>query len=417
MDNGNSRAKCPNACSGHLLTKGGQKNDSHKVKQNPLDIDQQKNNKPHVLVVGAGILGASIAFHLVSRGARVTVFDASTPGSGASSHSFAWINSFEKDPIFYHDLNRRSIDSWDRFERRLARDVGLRWGGDLRWTDNADSATRIASRVAELQTRGYPSKIITEFEMLQLEPGLVPGPVALCSFGEIDGQVDPSLVIDACLEEVINTGNTVHSNVSVTGLNFSTAMSSTPSVISVNTPNGEMLCDSIVIAAGVDTSRFADMAGIYLPQEESPGVTVRTNPLPRILENVAVIHAPALDGSDSGIHLKQGSNGVVMIGEGSQESLRRDDSDHHAKRLIKAASCFIPALVDAEAVPVPLGFRPMPADGLPVLGFSESVPNLYLAVMHSGVTLAPLVGELSAIEIIDGTRVEMLRPYRPERFI
>ena len=59
----------------------------------------------------------------------------------------------------------------------------------------------------------------------------------------------------------------------------------------------------------------------------------------------------------------------------------------------------------------------MPADGLPVLGFSENVPNLYLAVMHSGVTLAPLVGELSAIEIIDGTKVEMLQPYRPERFV
>ena len=85
--------------------------------------------------------------------------------------------------------------------------------------------------------------------------------------------------------------------------------------------------------------------------------------------------------------------------------------------MIKSASCFVPALADAIAVPVPLGFRPMPADGLPVLGFSESVPNLYLAVMHSGVTLAPLVGELSAIEIIDGTKVEMLQPYRPERFV
>lgn len=399
------------------MTKGGQKNDSHKVKRNPLDLPKQKINKPHIIVVGAGILGASIAFHLVNRGAKVTVLDASMPGSGASSHSFAWINSFDKDPNFYHDLNRRSIDSWDRFSRRLSRDVGLRWGGDLRWTDNTDDATRIASRVTELQTRGYPSKIINESEMLKLEPGLLPGPVALCAFGEIDGQVDPSLVIDACLQEVINTGNTVHPNVPVTGLQFSPSMSATPSVISVNTPKGDMLCDSIVIAAGVGASRLADMAGVRLPQEESPGVTVRTNPLPRIFENVAVIHTPALDRSDAGLHLKQSANGVVMIGEGSQESLRRDDSECHAKRVIKSASGFVPALGDAIAVPVPLGFRPMPADGLPVLGFSESVPNLYLAVMHSGVTLAPLVGELSAIEIIDGTKVEMLQPYRPERFV
>jgi glycine/D-amino acid oxidase-like deaminating enzyme len=51
-----------------------------------------------------------------------------------------------------------------------------------------------------------------------------------------------------------------------------------------------------------------------------------------------------------------------------------------------------------------------------VLGFTPSVPNLYIALMHSGVTLAPLVGEWATLEIVDGVRVEALNPYRPERF-
>jgi glycine/D-amino acid oxidase-like deaminating enzyme len=58
----------------------------------------------------------------------------------------------------------------------------------------------------------------------------------------------------------------------------------------------------------------------------------------------------------------------------------------------------------------------MPHDGFPVLGYPEPVPNLYLALMHSGVTLAPLVGELAAMEIVDGARVQILDAYRPERF-
>ena len=51
-----------------------------------------------------------------------------------------------------------------------------------------------------------------------------------------------------------------------------------------------------------------------------------------------------------------------------------------------------------------------------MIGFTEAVPNLYMAVMHSGVTLAPLTGEMAAIEILDRARVDLLEPYRLERF-
>ena len=58
---------------------------------------------------------------------------------------------------------------------------------------------------------------------------------------------------------------------------------------------------------------------------------------------------------------------------------------------------------------------PMPLDGFPILGYTKTVPNLYIALMHSGVTLAPLVGEMATLEILDGTRVDWFNPYRLER--
>ena len=58
----------------------------------------------------------------------------------------------------------------------------------------------------------------------------------------------------------------------------------------------------------------------------------------------------------------------------------------------------------------------MPRDGLPILGFTPSAPNLYLATMHSGVTLAALVGECAASEILDGADIDFLAPYRLARF-
>ena len=71
----------------------------------------------------------------------------------------------------------------------------------------------------------------------------------------------------------------------------------------------------------------------------------------------------------------------------------------------------------AQAVPVPVGWRPMPLDGYPVMGFATEASNLYMALTHSGVTLSPALSQLAAQEICDGTLADgVLGPYRPQRF-
>ena len=105
-----------------------------------------RTRPPRLVVVGAGIVGASVAFHLSRREVELTVLDAGRPGSGASGHSFAWLNAFGKVPGSYHHLNRQSIDVWDRFARRLGDDVGLRWGGELRWVAGDDDARELRDR-------------------------------------------------------------------------------------------------------------------------------------------------------------------------------------------------------------------------------------------------------------------------------
>ena len=105
-----------------------------------------------------------------------------------------------------------------------------------------------------------------------------------------------------------------------------------------------------------------------------------------------------------------------MLGEGSQESLAEDDTPEHAAELLARATAYLPELEGAAVEPVPVGYRPMPIDGMPVLGYARAVPNLYVALMHSGITLAPLIGELAAMEILDNARIDLLDHYRPERF-
>ena len=381
-----------------------------------MRADGHKDGERGVVVVGAGIVGASIAYHLAARGARVTVVDGRTPGSGASSHSFAWINAGAKGPFYYHDFNRRSMEMWGRFAQGLGVDVGLRWGGKVSWEARPDRGEELQEWVPRAQSWGYPTRLISPQELAALEPSLSLGPVAAAEFSAIDGQVEPQRVVDACMLRVREKGGSLRPGTGVTGLSLVPWGSQGRRVESIVTTDGEIPCDVVVLSAGTGTTVLASTAGVSVPQQESPGVVVRTSPVPRLMRTLQVVYAPPLDSSHDEIHFRQTSDGSVQIGEGTQESLRRDDSQRHADDLLSRAARYLPGMAGATATPVPVGYRPMPLDGYPVLGFAASVPNLYIAVTHSGVTLAPVIGELAAIEIVDGARVEVLENYRPERF-
>lgn len=367
----------------------------------------------HVVVIGAGIIGTSIAWRVASRGARVTIVDQAEPGSGASSHSFAWINAGAKEPVGYHNLNRRSLEMWPRFADALGEDVGLRWGGKVSWENDDAAAQLLRARVRQLQSWGYPSRLVSREELQELEPALSIGAVAAAEYSENEGQVEPQMVVDACLNRLREFETSIITGTEVTGFR----KDSRDRVGTVQTNAGDIDADVVVVAAGTATTAVAAMAGVNVPQAESPGVVMRTSPMPSLLQNVPVVYAPPLEDGRREIHLRQCPDGRLMIGEGDQESLAEDDSQAHADDLLARACQHLPGLVGASAVPVPVGWRPMPLDGYPVFGFAAEAPNLYVALTHSGVTLAPVLSQLAALEICDGARADaVLGPYRPERF-
>ncbi len=367
----------------------------------------------HVVVIGAGIVGASIAWRIAARGARVTLIDRDQPGLGASSHSFAWINAGAKEPVGYHNLNRRSLEMWPRFADALGEDVGLRWGGKVSWENDAEAAKTLVARVEQLQSWGYPSRLVSREELQELEPALHIGPVTAADYNESEGQVEPQLVVDACVNRLRELEASIITGVAVKGLR----QDSSDRVSTVQTTTGDIDADLVVVAAGTATTAVASMAGVNVPQAESPGVVIRSTPMPLLLHNVPVVYAPPLEDGRREIHLRQCPDGRLMIGEGDQESLAEDDTQAHADDLLARACQHLPGLKGASAIPVPVGWRPMPLDGYPVMGFAPEAPNLYVALTHSGVTLAPALSQLAALEICDGARADaVLRPYRPERF-
>ena len=378
-----------------------------------MALSHSTHHAPHIVVVGAGILGASIAFHLTLRGAQVTMVEAAEPGQGATRVSFAWLNSYDKNPFPYHDLNRRSIEMWERFARRLGGDIDLVWGGELRWTVTPEGADALVARAKELNAWGYPTRIIDAAELRRLEPGLEPGAMTAASYTDIDGHVNAEDVVRACIDQALARGAELRTQAPVTGLQIGRA----GRIEGVTIGDQTIPCDVAVLAGGPDMPALAALGHVALPLYHTFGATILTEPIASLFQHIAVLH-PARDRQPA-VNFRQFKDGSVMIGATAPDNHQEGDrarTDADVAEIMEEAAAILPALRGVGVREVRQGRRPIPRDGESIIGFADAAPNLYLATTHSGVTLAPIIGEFAALEIVDGARIDLLQPFRLSRF-
>ena len=158
------------------------------------------------------------------------------------------------------------------------------------------------------------------------------------------------------------------------------------------------------------------MLGSKFQNTHSQGATVITDVLSVPLFNsIAAMHSPR-DLGGILINSRQLTDGRVMIHGGTIARSIADESIEDAEMLVQETAKYLPSTRDLRVQEVRSALRPMPPDGLPVLGHLPSTPNAYITYTHSGVTLAPMIGEMAALEIRTGVETEILAPYRPERF-
>jgi glycine/D-amino acid oxidase-like deaminating enzyme len=119
------------------------------------------------VVVGAGVLGASVALRLASAGCRVTLLEQDQPGRGTSRWSFAWLNSNDKAPRPYHDLNHAGIRAWAELAPDLDGAAWYRPGGHIEL-----ATAGLQDRVRRLSAWGYPARLTDPAEAGDLEPAL-----------------------------------------------------------------------------------------------------------------------------------------------------------------------------------------------------------------------------------------------------
>jgi glycine/D-amino acid oxidase-like deaminating enzyme len=356
-----------------------------------------------IVVVGGGIIGASIAFHLARRGAAVTLCEKERPAAGATEKSFAWINAtFSKQPRSYFELNRLGMAAWEQLDRELGRPFALQWGGSVEWYPAGEEAEALRRDLHRHQEWGYAARIVEDAELRRLLPGVVPGPVAAASFSDQEGSVDPVRAVDVLIDAARKNRARIVHPCEVTGFERASEQ-----VRAVRTTVGMIEADAVVLACGVGTPRVAALLGFTVPLKDAPGVLAHSAPQPMRLERVAL--AP-------GAHVVQRHDGRVVTGSSFGGSPVTVEDEAYGRRLLQEAVRFLPAFGGVALDRVTLGWRVMPKDELPIVGFTAACPNVYVAAMHSGITLAPLVGRLVAAEILDGVKIDLLEPYRLSRF-
>ena len=355
--------------------------------------------KPKIIVIGSGIVGASIAMSCQNLGANVVVLERDKLGGSASSKSFGWINASFAESADYFRLRNEAVDTF----RNLSKEINLKdcvqWQGTLWWED---SGQRLKRQFNSLVDRGYVAKILNKNEIKRIEPSLIDTPEEAI-FTSLEGAAEANRVALEMLKKLTSQGGKVISGCIVSGLKFKKTR-----VSAVQTNVGEMPCDMVAIATGADTQNSLEGFEWRLPMQNKKGLIIQTAPLPKLINHVLMTND---------VHFKQNADGSLTAGEIFSGDLKEsmvplDVASDVVSRISKKLN-FTENLIPEN---IRIGVRPIPIDGFPVVGDIQGYKGLFIAVMHSGVTLAPLIGQLLASEMLQLTKSPLLKSFRPSRF-
>ena len=347
------------------------------------------------LIIGAGITGAALAYQLYRRGQTATIVSTHAEGGLASAASFGWLNaSYFLSRPHYH-LRYQGLAAHRRLTAQLS-GLPTTWPGCVWYEATGDAQAETAADLREL---GYTVEALTKAQIAAKLPALGPVPETALHFPE-EGVADPATLARALIAA---------SGAKVIRATVQSLTSDHDKVTGALTDLGPLIADRVILATGTGTPALLQPLGLALPMLKRPGLMLTTNALPPICpvvlatpdqeirqDAIGHLHAPASAGHQ-GDHAESLGSFPVVINATLQRlrGLFPGQEIHFGRQA--------------------MALRPVPGDGLPVVG-QGPVPGLWLAVMHSGATLAPVVAEHLVDEITGGVESPLLAEFRPTRF-
>ncbi len=376
---------------------------------------------PTVVVIGAGALGASTAYHLARRGAAVTLVDQHAPGSQTSPRAAGLTNTKAASTEIMVRLTEEATETLAGFEAEHGIPLDFHRSGSVKAAYTVTGEARLHADLDVARGLGIDVDLISAVDAHRLAPWFEPGEPRAIGYVPSDAYLEPSKLPVAYVRLAQAAGAQVLPFTPVTGL-----LQAGGRLSGVATPRGDLPADSVVDAAGGWARAVAASAGIRLPL-----VPVRHQLF--ITEPIASVEAlqPVVRFLEASVYIRPERGGLLVGGyedvpqvvdpaeRGPGFQIANLELDLGVlRRLVDEVVEHVPVLKDAPVAVHRGGLPTMTPDGHPLLGAVPGLDGLFVAsgCCVGGLSLSPAAGRALTDLILDGACEPDLAPLSVERF-
>ncbi|MCS7174427.1 NAD(P)/FAD-dependent oxidoreductase [Pseudothermotoga sp.] len=351
-------------------------------------------NEFKVAIIGAGIVGSSIAYHLAKFGeSDVVVFEKGYISSGSTGRCAGGIRQQWSSPNNVL-LAMRSVKLFEKMSEETGVDIEYKQGGYLVLSYDENEAKQFEENVKMQRTLGLnvellsPQQVKRRFEYVNVNG------VLLATFCQTDGHANPHLANFAYARSARKLGVTILTHTAVLGIEVGTSW------FILHTDRGKFKAKIVVNAAGDYSGQVAAMVGLNLPVESYRHQILVTEPVKNFVD-------PMLISFSGNFYVRQTKHGQFIMGQGDKDEragLNYNVTFKFEKDLALKMCRLLPFMRKLRIVRHWSGHYNMSPDAQPILGESLQLTNFYYAVGFSGhgFMLAPAVGEALAEKILFG---------------
>ena len=373
------------------------------------------------VVIGAGALGASTAYHLARKGVDVTLVDQHAPGSQTSPRAAGLTNTQAQPSELMARLTDEATETLARFERETGHALEFHRSGSVKAAYTEGGEARLHADLGVARALGIEVDLISAADAHRLAPWFEPGSPRAVGYVPSDAYLEPSRLPIAYVQLAQAHGATILPFTPVTGL-----LRQDGQARGISTPRGDLPADVVVDAAGGWARAVAAQAGIRLPLVPvrhqlfvtEPIVSVRPEqPIVRFLE-ASVYIRPERGGLLVGGY-EDAPRVVDPAERGPAFQIAELELDLGVLRgLVDEVADRVPVLKDAPVAIHRGGLPTMTPDGEPIVGAVPGLDGLFVAsgCCVGGLSLSPAAGRALADLIVDGACEPDLAPLSVERF-
>ena len=374
-----------------------------------------------VVIIGGGVIGSSIAYHLAARHISVLLFEKDTPAAGSSGGCDGAVLLQSKKHGKHLKMAVASTKLFGELNEQLPVPIEFERNGSMVVIEHEAEFAPMQAFVSQQRQHGVTVSLLDVREARELVPALSEA-IAGATFSPDDGKINPIRLNLAFIRGAKERGAQVKVGEYVKHINVKAGR-----VRGVTTSRGIYSCSVVVNAAGVMAPEIGRMVNIDVPIKPRRGqilVTEAVEPLARCCILSAGYIAAKFDPeiarqSGHGVSIDQTAKGNILIGSTREfVGYNRQTSFDKLIKIANRARQIIPRLESLDVIRSFAGLRPYTPDGMPILGNVDSIEGFIMAAGHEGdgIALSPITGELIS-QLISGEVPSIsLEPFSISRF-